>query len=211
MAKRFFAVFSLTFAVIMVSVFALTAIPNNKVATNNPEDERRRVITVAERKAGIPDENKVLESRFLNMLNHNYVYDEAFYTVEDIVNESVTALIDMREGEDSSYIAESFVADYVLNMYGIEIEDFSEINPDFPKKEGFVYILPRGYSDYNHEITSVAQNEDGSYTVKTKVIISSHDSGAEIETCETLFVPNEMSQFGFSIINSKIGAPAVAM
>ena len=31
---------------------------------------------------------EVLKARFLNMLNHNFVYDEDFHSVEDVVNNS---------------------------------------------------------------------------------------------------------------------------
>ena len=174
---------------------------------NLPEtEEDSKVITVANSENA--DENKVLESRFLNMLNHNFVYNEAFETTEGVVNNSVIALLEFAE---DGYIAENYVSDYILNMYGIEGIDYSQINPEFDYIEGYVFVLPMGYSSYNHEIKSVTLNEDGSYTVKTLVEISSHDSGAYFEECESLFVKNEASQFGFSIIYSDLGAASVAI
>lgn len=174
---------------------------------NLPETvEDSKVITVAN--SEIADENKVLESRFLNMLNHNFVYNEAFETTDGVVNNSVIALLEFAE---DGYIAENYVSDYILNMYGIEGIDYSQINPEFDYIEGYVFVLPMGYSSYNHEIKSVTLNEDGSYTVKTLVEISSHDSGAYFEECESLFVKNEASQFGFSIIYSDLGAASVAI
>lgn len=174
---------------------------------NLPETvEDSKVITVANSENA--DENKVLESRFLNMLNHNFVYNEAFETTDGVVNNSVIALLEFAE---DGYIAENYVSDYILNMYGIEGIDYSQINPEFDYIEGYVFVLPMGYSSYNHEIKSVTLNEDGSYTVKTLVEISSHDSGAYFEECESLFVKNEASQFGFSIIYSDLGAASVAI
>jgi len=73
----------------------------------------------------------ILQTRFLNMLNHNYVYDDAIYSYEDMVNDSVIALLDMREDENSSYISQDIVNDYLYDMYGVTIDDFSEINKDF--------------------------------------------------------------------------------
>jgi hypothetical protein len=169
-------------------------------------EEDSKVITVANSENA--DENKVLESRFLNMLNHNFVYNEAFETTDGVVNNSVIALLEFAE---DGYIAENYVSDYILNMYGIEGIDYSQINPEFDYIEGYVFVLPMGYSSYNHEIKSVTLNEDGSYTVKTLVEISSHDSGAYFEECESLFVKNEASQFGFSIIYSDLGAASVAI
>ena len=174
---------------------------------NLPEtEEDSKVITVANSENA--NENKVLESRFLNMLNHNFVYNEAFETTDGVVNNSVIALLEFAE---DGYIAENYVSDYILNMYGIEGIDYSQINPEFDYIEGYVFVLPMGYSSYNHEIKSVTLNEDGSYTVKTLVEISSHDSGAYFEECESLFVKNEASQFGFSIIYSDLGAASVAI
>ena len=169
-------------------------------------EEDSKVITDANSENA--DENQVLESRFLNMLNHNFVYNEAFEATEGVVNNSVIALLEFAE---DGYIAENYVSDYILNMYGIEGIDYSQINPEFDYIEGYVFVLPMGYSSYNHEIKSVTLNEDGSYTVKTLVEISSHDSGAYFEECESLFVKNEASQFGFSIIYSDLGAASVAI
>ena len=144
------------------------------------------------------------------MLNHNFVYDDAFHTVEDVVNNSVVALLDMRENEDDSFILETLVENFVYNMYGIEIEDFSLINKGMPQKQGYVFIIPRGYEIYSHEIVDVLQNEDGSYTVKSNVSIATHDGQDFTEVCETLFVKNENSQFGFNIVYSNISAVETA-
>lgn len=198
----------LTSVALMVAVVILACVNFSAVSPVNlpKENAKTNVITVANSENA--DENKVLESRFLNMLNHNFVYNEAFDTTEGVVNNSVIALLDLAE---DGYIAENYVSDYIFNMYGIEGIDYSSVNPEFDYVEGYVFILPMGYSTFNHEIVSVSVNEDGSYTVKTKVEISSHDSGVYYNTCETLFVENENSQFGFSIIYSNIGANAVAI
>lgn len=155
-------------------------------------------------KVGAPDPSKVLEARFLNMLNHSFVYNDAFNSAEDIVNASVPALLDMRDSVNDSYIAESCVRDYVYNMYGVEIEDFSDINRDFPRLDGYVYIIPRGFSVYSHKIESVSRNEDGSFTAVTSVLINSHDGESVSQKAVSLFVKNESSQFGYNIISSQI-------
>lgn len=151
-------------------------------------------------------ESEVLKARFLNMLNHNFVYNEAIYFEEDIVNCSVLALLNLRDSQDDSYINESFVSNYVYNMYGIESIDYSKINSEFEQKEGYVYIIPRGYSMYSHNIISVEKNEDNSYTVISNVKISSHDCEEYSDICETLFIKNDNSEFGYNIINSVIGS-----
>ena len=56
------------------------------------------------------DVDKVLESRFLNMLNHNYVYDDDFNDIEDIVNNSAIANINYID--DDGYIDENVQLDW---------------------------------------------------------------------------------------------------
>lgn len=149
------------------------------------------------------DSQKVLESTFLNMLNHNYVYNDSFADLESIVNDSVIALLDLRE-ENSSYIREDVVNGYLYDMFGFSVEDFSSLNPEFPQKEGYVFILPRGYSQYEHKALSIEINEDGTYTFVTEVKISSHDGADEVLKCETMFVENDDSVFGYNIVRSNI-------
>lgn len=156
--------------------------------------------------AAVPCENseaEVLKSRFLNMLNHNFVYGEAFYSTESLINSSMPALLDLRDSEDEDFIAEKYVRDYVFNMYGLELGNIENINADFPTKKGFVFIIPRGFSVYSHELLKIKENEDGSFTVTTQVYIDDHDAPESALLCETLFAKNDASSFGFTIEYSK--------
>lgn len=162
-----------------------------EAATQNQE-----VITVA-------DNTKMLESRFLNMLNHSFVYDSDFHNKETLVNNSVLALLDLA---DNGFVSETYVSDYIFNMYGINVSDFSDINVDFEQKQGYVYIVPRGYSVCEHKIISVTDNSDGSYTVVTNVEISLDDGTVITDTATTVFLQNAESQFGYNIVYSEIGA-----
>lgn len=211
MKRLFFSVFSVTLVVILLCSFTLSSAPSKNVDIAANETTDNQVITIAQNSDATPSKEKVLESRLLNILNHNYVYNEDFNSVDSIVNESTVALLDMKESEDSSYIEQSIVKDYIFNMYGIEIESFEEINKDLPQKDGYLYIIPRGYSLYEHDMISVTENEDGSYTAKTAVTISTHDGCVLTEQCETLFVVNEESNFGFSIIYSDFSDNSSAM
>lgn len=150
------------------------------------------------------DQSKVLETRFLNMLNHSFVYNEAFYNDEELLNAASLALLDL---EDNGFVSESYLKDYVFNMYGKIYDDFSDINAAAPKADGLFYIIPRGYDLYEHSMLSVTANEDGSYTVMTSVIIDYH-FGEKVEAvCTTFFLPNEESQFGFNILYSDLAYP----
>lgn len=146
----------------------------------------------------------VLKTRFLNMLNHNYVYGDSFYNIESMINDSMPALLHLRDAEDEDFIKEDYVKEYILNMFGTELGKIENINPDFPKKEGYIFILPRGFTVYNHEIIQMTENEDNSYSVISKIKINPHDNAEENLLCETLFIKNYKSSFGYTIMYSKI-------
>lgn len=197
MKKRFFNSAALIL-VLLLSFSVLSVKPSAVANTSNG------IITAVSDKSDLSDSSKVRQARFLNMLNHSFVYNEAFNSVEDIVNASVPALLNMRDPVNESYIAESYVKDYVYNMYGVEIEDFSDINSDFAHLDGYVYIIPRGFSVFSHKIDSVSLNEDGSFTVVTSVSIDSHDGDSISRKAVSLFVKNDRSRFGYNIISSEI-------
>lgn len=186
---------SLILALVMLASFSAIAV--------NPAESDGILPTDKTAVSENADKQKVLETRFLNMLNHSFAYGEEIASAEDLVNCAVTALCVMNGGANGSFIEESRVRDYLYNMYGVEVENLSSVNADFPKKDGYVYIIPRGYTVYRHTIASVRLNEDGSYTVTTNVTIDSHDSREEGKAV-TLFVKNNNSQFGFNIISSEI-------
>ena len=203
MKKIIVSVFILVFSVsLSLSFFLFTDKKSDSIEKINVS-EKTDVITVADNGANTPDEAKVLESRFLNMLNHSFVYNDDFYSVDALVNSSMPALLDLRDSEDDSYIKEIYVADYLYNMYGIEIADLSEVNSEYGKKDGYIYIVPMGFEVYNHSIVNITENDDGSFTVNTKVEISSHDGIVSTEICESLFIQNEDSLFGYNILYSE--------
>lgn len=189
MKKKFIISLCITLA---ISCLSVVIIPKNQV------------VSAQETKTVSVDESKVLETRFLNMLNHNFVYNDAFFTAQDIVNCSMPALLELRDTNDENFIAQNYVSDYVYDMYGIEDIDYAVINTQFEQKTDFVYIIPRGFTVFKHTILSVTENEDGSFTVKTKVIADAHDSEETTDICTSLIVPNENSRFGYNIISSVI-------
>lgn len=186
MKKRFFKGFVLTLCFVLS---ALPFISNFNVATAKETEI---------------DEQKILETRFLNMLNHNYVYGDEFDSLETIVNNSVVALLELRDIENPDYITENAVEGYLYDMFGLESLDFKGINPDFPQTDGYVYILPRGYAEYEHKAVSLTKCEDGTYLFETSVNIKTHDKREENLICKTRFTPNPSSSFGFNIVTSEI-------
>lgn len=179
-------------ALAVVLLISFTSLTVNPAANAT---EKKPAVTVSEEKA--------LGARFLNMLNHNFVYNDAFESVYEMTACSEVALLDKAE---DGYIKQSLIAGYLYNMYGVENTDFAAVTKDFPQRKNYVYVIPRGFSVYKHSAPVITENEDGSYTVVTDVEISSHDSDAETTKATTLFVKNENSAFGFNIISSDISA-----
>lgn len=184
-------IFSLILAVCVV-VLSFACVKTDAVANNETVVKGDKVVTVANNENL---NNPVLETRFLNMLNHNFVYGYDFYDDNALVENSTLALLNLAE---DSYIAENYVKDYIFNMYGKIFESFES------DKEGFIYIAPRGYSTYTHKIISVTNNGDGSFTVVTDVTISYEDNTEETLKAETLFIEAEDSAFGYNILYSDI-------
>lgn len=148
--------------------------------------------------------DEVLKSRFLNMLNHNLAYGDDLESAEKLANCAADSIVSAQGGNDSSFLKETAVAGFVYNMYGVKIEDFSDINRGYPKSDGLFYVIPHGITKYTHRIISLTKNEDGSYTAVTHAAVTSHDSGDETVEVTTLFVRNTSSAFGFNIISSEI-------
>jgi hypothetical protein len=181
-------VFSLLLAVCVV-VLSFACVKTDASVTDERTIRPEKVITVAKNESV---ENPVLEARFLNMLNHNFVYNDDFYDDNALVDNSILALLDVADG---SYVADSYVKDYIFNMYG-KIYEGSE--------EGVTYIVPRGYSLYSHEMVSVTDNNDGSFIVVTNVTISYEDGTEETLKAQTLFLEASDSAFGYNIMYSDI-------
>lgn len=162
------------------------------------ENKNTQVLTVSKNDN---QANPVLEARFLNMLNHNFVYNEDFYEDSVLVNNSLVALLNVAE---DSFVKQTYVEDYIFNMYGKIYDGFDFLGENLPEKSGYVYIIPRGYSEYTHKIVSLTDNKDGSYTVISEVEISNADGSVENLKAETVFLENTESDFGYNIMYSEI-------
>ncbi|MBR4761154.1 MAG: hypothetical protein IK086_00775 [Clostridia bacterium] len=183
MKKRIFA---LVVCVCALAVFACAFSPasaNTKAVAAKPE-------------------NGVLKARFQNMLNRNFVYNADFENADVVTENAILALLDKRDAENPDYISTAVVTDFVKDMYGIEIVDVRQDESVY--KEGYIYIMPRGFTAYENKVENIAANEDGSFTVTSSVTVFPHDGEQFITKGETLFVPNAESAFGYSIIYSNL-------
>lgn len=193
--KRNMTVFALVLCLVLLCSFQLKPTATHLVAEAETQTET--------------DTAQVLSARFLNMLNHNQAYGEDFYDTDTLTERSVISLLDRREA-DSDYIDAVFVQDFLLSMYGVEKSDFSDFQTDWPQKEGCVYVIPRGYTEYQHELVHAVRNEDGSYTVVTDVTVTAHDG--EVESLEgvALFLENSESPLGYQLVSADLFEKSVA-
>ena len=189
--------FSLVLTVCVI-VLAFTCVKTEKVNINSADVNNSAVLTVSK---NANKEDTVLETRFLNMLNHNFVYDDAFYYDDVLVENALLGLLDVAE---ESYVDETYLSDYIFNMYGRIYNGFDFLDNSLTQNEGYVYIAPRGYCVYSHKIISLTDNNDGSFTVITDVAIEDIDGSVETFECETVFLKADDSAFGYNIMYSEI-------
>ena len=184
MRKNIFKIFSVFFCFIILSFPLYTGFSASEVENTSK-----------------PSYSKVRETKFLNLLNHNFVYNKDYESLENIVNNSLIALLDYKEDD---YISQAVVNGYLYDMYGFSIDDYSSINKRLPQKDGYVYVLPRGYTKYNHKPIFSKINDDGTFTFVTEVTVLTHDGQNRVCKCETMLIENENSVFGYNIVRSNI-------
>lgn len=153
------------------------------------------------------DQEKVEEARILNLLNLNNIYGDDFTNNEALVN---AAAINLRSfATANGFIENGIITSYIKDIYDIDLEINDNINVNMPKKQGYVYLIPRGYSSYTHEIVSISRSEDF-IKVVSLVSVNSHDGLDVVGTATTILFINENSSFGYNIINSEIDYNAVS-
>ncbi len=144
---------------------------------------------------------KAFESHIVNLLNLNNVYGEDFTDNEKLVNK---AAISMRSYANANgFIEEAVITSFVKDMYDIDLVITDDINKDMPKREGFVYLIPRGYTLYNHTIMDIT--DMGEYlSVTSSVNILYHNNYVEVGTATTKLIKNPNCSFGYSIMDAQI-------
>ena len=85
-----------------------------------------------------------MSARFLNMLNHNFVYNDAFDSVYEMTACSEVALLDRAE---NGYISSGVISGYLYNMYGVEGVDFAAVTLNNRPQTSRIYpaVLHRFY------------------------------------------------------------------
>ena len=194
MIKKFISI-ALVFAVLFV--FSAAA-PIKKITTVNSVEVVAKTYEVTNKTVDVVE--NVMKARFENMLNNNFLYGSDFESHKVIIENSILALLD--KGIDGE-IDKSLVLGFIADMYGLQVDPAAAEYDFAPASEGMFVILPRGYTEYEHKVTEVSEDEGG-YTVTTEVVVLTHDGEEYKTTATTIIVPNEGSSFGYNIISSEI-------
>ncbi len=135
---------------------------------------------------------------FTEMLNSNFIYNEAFVSDFDLIEGTMVMLLD--ESEDGR-VLKNRVAEQMLDFYGITINE-AAYEADYTDEEYFYYI-PKGFDRAKHVIISI--DFDGEYyNVVSDVTFTSHDEVVEPIKATSTFVKNENSTYGFNLISCVI-------
>ena len=183
-----FKIFGIALALLMVLTCGFTVIGEDAAVA--PEAD---VIVKAETDM----DQKVLFTRLENMLDHNNVYNRDFDSTNDMINNSIVALID--KGDEDGFIKADIVESFVYNMYGITLDDYAT-NPEFPQKDGHIFIIPRGFEIYDHTVTAVEHDGDFLY-VDSLLTVVSHEGYTYEYNCRSIFKINSASAFGYNLIS----------
>ncbi len=148
-----------------------------------------------------PDMQEVEKAHLEHILSINNIYGDGFTDNETLVN---SAALTLRSYADSDgFIPEEIVTAHIKALYDIDLVITDNINSEMPKKEGYVYLIPRGYTSYTHDIISATWDGD-TMVVYSAITANYHDSGTILGTATSILQKNENSEFGYNILDAYI-------
>lgn len=157
------------------------------------------IVAPASQNSAAPDLDAVKAARFQNLLNMSTVYGEDFLDNQKLVNAALVVL--KNYADEEGFIENAIVSTYIKDMYDINLDINEKINEGLPQKEGYVLLIPRGHSVYNHTVTEITE-KDSFILVTSSVTVTTHEGETFELECQTKFIENEQSSFGFSILDS---------
>ena len=182
----------ITVAIVTVCLAFLSmyaASPIVKVQSNVPTVKKE--VSDVPQKAVANDKTDKSTSRFLNMLNHNYVYGEDFDDLKTIVNNSCAALIDRID--DDGYINAYYVENYLKNMYDISVDDIDKIND--------VWILMDTCDEVDWTESTPYKAFSSKESAIKGIIDAIHEKESMVDDDE-IFSDEECQEFAENIIDS---------
>lgn len=141
----------------------------------------------------------------LAAVSANTVFDGDIIASPALIEEACLPLLDKAvEGEQSLIIEQKLVNDYIFDLYGITV-DPAILKYDFlTAPDGYYPILPRGYAEINHTITSTVHGSDGNITVYTDMTVGFGEDDYDTLHAQTVLRPNADSTFGYNVLSAVI-------
>ena len=135
---------------------------------------------------------------FTEMLNKNYVYNDAFVSDYDLIEGAMLSLLPQAtEGR----LHKNTIKEFLLDFYGIVMNE-SAYDPNYIA-EDYYYYVPKGYDVAEHNIISIEQ--DGIYyTVTSEMEISAHDNEVRPHKVISVFEKTNNSSYGYYLTNCEI-------
>lgn len=178
--------------VVVLSGFSCLSFRTKAIADQKPATQVLKPLT--------PEQDALKKSRFENMLNHNYLYDDDFRNMHTVIENSCLALLDKMEEQ---FISTDILFPFIENAYGISVYLDDEFGAGFPKKQGAVYVVPRGFTQYTHTVINI-ENEGDTFKVTSLAVTDSHDNEPTELVCNTVFKVSDSSAFGYNIVSSTL-------
>lgn len=148
----------------------------------------------------------VLAARLEHLLNLNRIYDEAFGSDRELIEEVSILLLDQSEADEygQRYIKQSLVLPFIHDLYGIDADPSAAVYEYLPAPAGYFAIPARGYDTVTHKLLDLAVNEDGTITVHSEMTGFPHDGETYTVRATTVFRAAAGSPFGYQILSSDI-------
>lgn len=135
---------------------------------------------------------------FLEMLNKNYIFNEAFVDDVAIIEGAMLSLMPQaKEGR----LHKDTIALFIEDFYGITMNenayDLNYIAGDY------YYFIPKGFNKPIHKITNIAFDGE-CYFVTSNITLDTHDNGEEPYTVKSVFIKNNDSSYKYNLLNCEI-------
>ena len=137
-----------------------------------------------------------LAARLTHMLELNRNFDKDFKDDAIILENALDSL--NQKSDDEGFIKTDYVLSFINNMYGYDIFLDGIVMENIPTKEGYLWVIPKGITNYSYKITSLTEYSGG-VTAVARVLADSHDGESEVFYITVDFIENSESCFGYNI------------
>lgn len=141
------------------------------------------------------------KEQFLNMLNLNFCYGDAFRAIDRIAVNSAISLRDYAVDVPGYGInvGKVLAEGFIKSFYGKDV-DLDPVKTEFAP-EGFIALPCYEVGTQNHSIISVTEAADGQFEVVSSVTFIYGGYDTETYTAISHFVKNPESEYGFNLLD----------